>query len=227
MLTENLFSEDELLPLSGLSHISFCDRRWALIHLESVWEENRFTAEGSQVHERAHSAELETRPGVLVRRTLPLHSFRLGLSGQADVVEFHPWDLEKAIRLPGRKGSWRAYPVEYKRSRDKAGSIAYRIQLCAQAMCLEEMLCTSVPEGAIYDAKARRRQEVHFEPPVRQEVSRLAEQMHSLYNSAVTPRAVLKRACRSCSLNNYCIPETFGAVQSVSQYLKRMAGTAE
>ena len=201
--------------------MSFCDRRWALIHLESVWEENRFTAEGSQIHERAHSGEPESRPGVLVRRTLPLHSFRLGLSGQADIVEFHPSDSEDAIRLPGRKGGWQVYPVEYKRSRDKAGSIAYRIQLCAQAMCLEEMLLTSVPTGAVYDAQARRRQEVHFGPPVRQEVGRLAEQMHALYKSGLTPRAVLKKACRSCSLNNYCMPEALVTQRKFRDTCKR------
>ncbi len=207
--------------------MSFCDRRWALIHLESVWEENRFTAEGSQIHDRAHSAEPESRPGVLVRRTLPLHSFRLGLSGKADIVEFHPWDSEDAIRLPGCRGSWLAYPVEYKRSRDKAGSIAYRIQLCAQAMCLEEMLHTSIPEGAIYDAKARRRQEVHFGPQVRQEVARLAEQMHSLFGSGITPCAIVKKACRSCSLNNYCMPEALSHARQVSEYLQTMTRTAE
>lgn len=226
-MTAKLYSEDELLPLSGLSQISFCDRRWALIHLESVWQENRFTAEGEQLHERAHSAEPESRPGVLVRRTLPLHSFRLGLSGQADIVEFHPSDSESAVRLSGRSGKWQTYPVEYKRSRDKAGSIAYRIQLCAQAMCLEEMLQTTIPEGAIFDASTRRRQEVRFEASVRNEVVRLAEQMHSLFQAGVTPPAVLKKACRNCSLNTYCMPTTLAPAPSVSKYLERMLRSAE
>lgn len=221
------YSEDELLPLSGLSQISFCDRRWALIHLESVWVENRFTAEGEQLHERAHSAEPESRPGVLVRRTLPLHSFRLGLSGQADVVEFLPSDSETAVRLPGRSGKWQAYPVEYKRSRDKAGSIAYRIQLCAQAMCLEEMLQTAVLQGAIFDASTRRRQEVRFEVSVRKEVTRLAEQMHALIQAGVTPPAVLKKECRNCSLNTYCMPAMLASGPSVSKYLERMTRSAE
>lgn len=226
-MTAKLYSEDELLPLSGLSQISFCDRRWALIHLESVWEVNRFTAEGEQLHERAHSAEPESRPGVLVRRTLPLHSFQLGLSGQADVVEFHPSDSDTAVRLSGRSGKWQAYPVEYKRSRDKAGSIAYRIQLCAQAMCLEEMLQTTIPEGAIFDASTKRRQEVRFEDSVRNEVVRLAEHMHSLFQAEVTPPAVLKKACRNCSLNTYCMPETLAPGPSVAKYLERMMRSAE
>jgi CRISPR-associated exonuclease Cas4 len=226
-VTTKLYSEDELLPLSGLSQISFCDRRWALIHLESVWQENRFTAEGEQLHERAHSAEPESRPGVLVRRTLPLHSFRLGLSGQADIVEFHPSSSETAVRLPGRSGKWQAYPIEYKRSRDKAGSIAYRIQLCAQAICLEEMLQTAIPEGAIFDASTRRRQQVRFEPSVRNEVARLAERMHSLFQTGVTPPAMLKKACRNCSLNTYCMPATLAPGPSVAKYLERMVRSAE
>lgn len=223
----DLYSEDELLPLSGLSHLSFCERRWALIHVESVWEDNQFTAEGDHLHQRAHSGDVETRPGVLVRRTLPLHSFRLGLSGQADIVEFHPSDSEISIQLAGRKGNWQVLPVEYKRSRDKAGSIAYRIQLCAQAICLEEMLHTNVPEGAIYDASARRRQEVRFDPSVRNEVMRLAEQMHSLFKAGITPAAVLKRACRNCSLINYCLPSALASAPSVSKYLNDMARLAK
>src|SRR5690349_977966 len=111
-----MFTEEELLPLSGLQHMAFCERRWALVHIECVWEENRFTAEGNVLHAKAHSAEIESRPGVLVRRTVPIHSFRLGLSGQADIVEFQPVDAaELGVALAGRRGLWRPYPIEYKR----------------------------------------------------------------------------------------------------------------
>jgi CRISPR-associated exonuclease Cas4 len=187
------FSEDDLLPLSGLAHMAFCERRWALVHLEQQWAENHFTAEGTHLHEKAHSREIESRPGVLIRRTLPLHSLRLGLTGQADIVEFEPSTQPHAIALPGHRGRWQAFPIEYKRSRDKAGGIAYRIQLCAQAMCLEEMLSTSIPNGAVYDAAQRRRQPVEFSLPVRREVERLADRMHSMLCSGNTPVAVLKR----------------------------------
>lgn len=142
-----LYAEDELLPLSGLAHLAACERRWALIHLEQQWAENRFTAEGTQLHERAHSAKIENRPGAVIQRTLALRSFRLGLSGQSDVVEFMPSEAEHAVTLPGKRGKWQAFPIEYKRGKDKAGSIAYRLQLCAQALCLEEMLGTVVPEA--------------------------------------------------------------------------------
>ena len=121
-----MYAEEDLLPLSGLQHLAFCERRWALIHLEQQWEENLFAAEGKLLHQKAHSAEIESRPEALVRRSLPLRSFRLGISGQADIVEFLPCQgSEPGIPMPRRKGLWKAYPVEYKRSRDKHGSMAY------------------------------------------------------------------------------------------------------
>jgi CRISPR-associated exonuclease Cas4 len=173
-----MYTENELLPLSGLQHLAFCERRWVLIHLEGPWEENVFTAEGALLHEKAHSAAIESRPGVLIRRTLPLHCYRLGLSGQADIVEFLPCDSgQPGIAFPRRKGSWRPFPIEYKRSCDKAGSEAYRIQLCALALCLEEMLAVEVPAGAFFDGKAKRRMEVVFDGELRGQVERLAARM--------------------------------------------------
>jgi CRISPR-associated exonuclease Cas4 len=217
-----MYAESELLPLSGLAHMAFCERRWALIHLEQQWVDNRFTVEGSDLHEKAHSEEIESRPGVLIRRTLALHSLRLGVSGHADIVEFEPSTASHAIALPGRRGRWQAFPVEYKRSRDKASSVAYRIQLCAQAICLEEMLSTRVPCGAIYDAAQRRREPVEFFQPVRNEVERLAEQMHRLLRERHTPTAVLKQACKSCSMVEACLPGKLAAPVSVSRYLRQM-----
>jgi len=217
-----MYSEDELLPLSGLPHMAFCDRRWALIHIENVWEDNRFTAEGNLLHEKAHSGEIESRPGVLVRRTLPIHSFRLGLSGQADIVEFHPvLASETGVRFQDRKGNWKPFPIEYKRTRDKAGSMAYRIQLCAQAICLEEMLATSISEGAIYDGTAKRRQTVTFSQELRDSVERLAGEMHRLFRAGHTPSPVFKKACNSCSLKGLCLPEKLSQQASVGSYYER------
>jgi CRISPR-associated exonuclease Cas4 len=217
------FAEDELLPLSGLQHLAFCERRWALVHLEQQWEENVFTAEGALLHEKAHSAAIESRPGVLIRRTLPLHCYRLGLSGQADIVEFLPCDAgQHGIAAPRRRGSWRPYPIEYKRSRDKAGSEAYRIQLCAQALCLEEMLAVEVPAGAVFDGKAKRRTEVLFDHELRGRVERLASRMHEIERSRRTPRAVYAKKCESCSMNPVCLPAATGSV-SASEYLRRFA----
>lgn len=221
-----MYTEDELLPLSGLQHLSFCERRWALVHLEAVWEENRFTAEGKLLHERAHSGDVESRPGVLIRRTLPVRSFVLGISGITDVVEFHPLaaDQHGGIKFDRKKGFWRPYPIEYKRSRDKAGSFAYRLQLCAQAMCLEEMLYTEVSEGAVYDATSKRRDVVSFDAALRCEVERLSARMHELMATSVTPTARYEKKCDKCSLYPVCLPKTTG-VSSASRYLRRAVQT--
>lgn len=223
---EPLYDEADLLPLSGLAHMAFCERRWALVHLEQQWADNRFTAEGTNLHETAHSEKIESRPGVLIRRTLPLRSFRLGLSGQADIVEFFPSTEPGAISLAGRRGQWRPFPIEYKRSRDKAGSIAYRLQLCAQAICLEEMLGAHIPSGAVYDASTRRRQPVKFSQPVRNEVERLTLHMHQLHHDGLTPKAHLMPACRKCSLCERCLPKLFDGDPSVAAYMRRMLRTS-
>jgi len=216
-----MYLEEDLLPLSGLQHLAFCERRWALIHLERQWEENLFTAEGKILHEKAHSAEIESRPDVLVRRTLPLRSFRLGISGQADIVEFFPCEeAEQGIPMPRRKGLWRPYPVEYKRTRDQHGSSAYRLQLCAQALCLEEMLQVPVPAGAVFDGKAKRREVVIFDQPLREEVEHLAALMHEILLSGKTPRAVYAKKCESCSMNPICLPKTVESANA-SRYLTR------
>lgn len=222
-----LYSESDLLPLSGLAHMAFCERRWALVHIEQQWQENRFTAEGNHLHEKAHSAEVESRPGILVRRTLPLHSLRLGITGQADIVEFLPCEEHTGIVLAGRKGHWQPFPVEYKRSRDKAGSIAFRLQLCAQAMCLEEMLGATISAGAVFDASMKRRQAVEFSVPVRREVERLCARMHDLFRLRQTPPVRLTAACKKCSLTDRCLPEFLERPLSVSAYLTRMRRAAD
>jgi len=216
-----MYTEEDLLPLSGLQHLAFCERRWALIHLEQQWEENLFTAEGKILHEKAHSAGIESRPEALVRRTLPLRSFRLGISGQADIVEFLPCEAsEPGVPMPRRKGLWKPYPVEYKRTRDKHGSVAYRIQLCAQALCLEEMLQVPVPAGAVFDGKAKRREVVIFDEPLRQEVEHLAARMHQILQSGKTPRAIYAKKCEGCSMKPVCLPSV-GESVSASSYLTR------
>ncbi|MGD0098672.1 MAG: CRISPR-associated protein Cas4 [Terracidiphilus sp.] len=216
-----MYSEEDLLPLSGLQHLAFCERRWALIHLEQQWQENLFTAEGKLLHEKAHSAEIESRPEVLIRRTLPLSSFRLGISGQADIVEFLPCEAaEPGVPMPRRKGLWKPYPVEYKRSRDQHGSVAYRIQLCAQALCLEEMLHVPVPAGAVFDGKAKRREVVNFDEPLRQEVERFATRMHQIFQSGQTPRAIYEKKCEGCSMKPVCLPSAAESA-CASRYLNR------
>ncbi len=215
-----MFGEDELLPLSGLQHFTFCPRRWALVQIEMIWADNVFTAEGELLHERAHSGEVESRPGVLVRRTLPLRSLRLGLSGQADIVEFQPVkDGGPGISLEDRKGLWRPYPVEYKRRRSHVRESAYEVQLCAQALCLEEMLETPVLEGAIYDGTTRRRKRVSFTAELRRIVGTAVARMHQLACLGETPPPVLTKGCDSCSLQERCQPHALSSGRSVQAYL--------
>lgn len=216
-----MFSEDDLLPISGLQHLAFCERRWALIHLERQWEENRFTAEGELLHEKAHSGGVESRPDALIRRTVPLRSFRLGLSGQADIVEFLPCDPgEPGIAMPRRKGLWRPYLVEYKRSRGRHGGDPYRVQVCAQAMCLEEMLGVSIAAGAIFDGLTRRRVEIVFAPSLRLEVERLAARAHEIRQSQKTPEPAYARKCEPCSMKPVCLPRALENANA-SRYVRR------
>lgn len=212
-----------MLPLSGLAQLAACERRWALVHIEQQWAENRFTAEGTQLHERAHSAKAEVRPGAVIQRTLALRSLRLGLSGHSDVVEFMPSEAEHAVALPGKRGKWQAFPIEYKRGKDKAGSIAYRLQLSAQAMCLEEMLGTIIPEAAVYDATAHRRETIEIGPAVRAEVERMCLRMHELHRAGRTPPAMVKPICRSCSLANVCMPSAMQSAPRVAEYIRTMS----
>jgi CRISPR-associated exonuclease Cas4 len=211
-----LFSEDDLLPVSGLQHLQFCERQWGLIHIEQQWEENRLTAEGRILHERVHEAGTEARPGLVIARGLHLRSLRLGLTGQADVVEFHR--SENGIELPDHKGSWHPFPVEYKRGRPKADSCD-EVQLCAQTLCLEEMFGTVIEFGALFYGTNRRRTEVRFDAALRERTEELARRMHQLYSAGVTPPAVYAKKCEKCSLYNRCLPRTTSRRTTVERYM--------
>jgi CRISPR-associated exonuclease Cas4 len=224
-----MYDEDDLLPLSGLQHLTYCERRWALVHIELAWADNQYTAEGAIGHERAHSAEPESRPNCLIRRTLPLRSLKLGLSGQADVVEFHRVAVgEAGITLAGRSGKWRPHPVEYKRGKARGVDSPYHVQLCAQAICLEEMLGTPVSSGALYDAKGQRRTAVEFSGELRQQVETAAARMHELHRAGFTPPGVWGPKCEKCSLLPICEPRWTLRYPEVSAYLAEgMAGLEE
>lgn len=225
-----MFTEDDLLPLSGLQHMLYCERRWALIHLEGQWEENRFTAEGRVLHKRADKGAREVRRDVIVTRGVRLHSFRLGLVGQADVVEWRRVGQGlpppgTAIPLEAREGSWQPMPVEYKRGRSKPNRW-YEVQLCAQALCLEEMLGLSISEGALYYGASRRRSQVQLDARLRTETEVLAIRMHVLFQEGRTPVAKLEPKCRSCSLFERCQPDATSR-RTVARYLDREVFTPE
>ena len=186
------------IPISALQHYLYCPRQCALIHLEQLWTENVYTAEGRQLHEKAHDAATESRGDRKTVTGLVLYSRTLGLTGQADVVEFHR-----------RDGSWQPYPVEYKRGRPKSHD-ADRMQLCAQAFCLEEMLHVAIPEGALFYGKTRRRQVVALDEALREETRRTVEAVHSLMRQGKTPLPppleTANAICPACSLRDDCMP---------------------
>ena len=201
-----LYSEEELLPISGLQHLAFCERQWALIHVEQQWRENQRTAEGRIIHERVHDPFYKPhKPGWKVVRSMQLQSLRLGLFGEADVVEFF---IRKTSQEPGDVGELSSpRPVEYKRGKSKKGDYD-RIQLCAQAMCLEEMMNCHIDEGDLYYAETRRREVVRLDDELRSVVTKLSEKMHRLYREGITPRPDKKLSvCRTCSMVNICLPK--------------------
>jgi CRISPR-associated exonuclease Cas4 len=213
-----VFSEDELLPISALQHLVFCERQWALIHLEQQWSENRLTAEGRVLHDKAHGGAGESRRDLRIARGLRIHSLRLGLTGIADVVEFHRSSHRGGIALTGTDGVWMPFPVEYKRGRPKPNQCD-EIQLCAQALCLEEMLGVVIPGGALFYGSQRRRHEVPFDSSLRARTENLASRLHELTDARRTPPAVYEKKCESCSLINLCLPRVTTGKKSVSRYL--------
>jgi CRISPR-associated exonuclease Cas4 len=203
------YSEDEFIPISALQHYLYCPRQCALIHLEQAWAENVLTAEGRQLHARADQSRAESRGELRQVSGLALKSARLGLTGRADVVEFH------------REGPrWRPFPVEYKRGRPKK-NLEDKVQLCAQAFCLEEMLSLEVPDGALYYGQSRRRQPVLFDQRLRQATVEACRVVHELLRGETTPRPVNDRRCVNCSLAELCRP-SLAECASVAGYLGQL-----
>lgn len=207
-MTYKTYTEDDLIQLSSLQHYVFCPRQCALIHVEQVWSENRLTAEGRIMHDKVHEQGYESRGEVRIERGVPLRSLRLGLSGTADVIEFHRQ----------RDGSWKPFPVEYKRGKPKPDDCD-RVQLCAQAICLEEMMKAVIPSGAIFYGKTRRRNDVTFDESLRHKTEETAGKVHEMIESRVTPKPEYESKCRNCSLFEICLPKTIGKKRSVKRYL--------
>lgn len=205
-----MFADDALLPISALQHLLFCERQCALIHIERVWVENRLTAEGRIMHRKAHEGPDEARGGVRIARGLPLRCARLGLVGVADVVEFHP---------PNDAGKRRPFPVEYKRGKPKSHD-ADRVQLCAQALCLEEMFEVSIPEGALFYGQTRHRRDVPFDDPLRQLTEQTAARLHALIAAGLTPHALREPKCDNCSLLPVCLPDALAAKRAAGRYFE-------
>ncbi len=217
-----MFTEDQLLPISALQHWLYCPRQCGLIHLEQVWAENKFTAEGQVLHQKAHEGADESKGGVRITRSLAVRSLVLGISGQCDIVEFHPasGDLRSEIsdlrgdasedskfEISNLKCTARAVPVEYKRGKPKSHR-ADEVQLCAQAMCLEEMLGVTITSGCLFYGENRRRTVVGFDTSLRQLVRETIVALHAMIDSRETPMAeYLAKRCDACSLIDLCQPK--------------------
>lgn len=198
--------DDDLIPLSALQHYLYCPRQCALIHVEQQWEENRQTAEGRLLHQRADQPQTELRHGIRTATAMPLASRVLGISGIADVVEFH---------------GEQPFPVEYKRGRPKAHR-ADEVQLCAQALCLEEMLGRTVPEGALFYGQTHRRKAVTFDSALRSLTLDTITATRSLLDGQDTPVAQYQpKRCDACSLIELCQPRLLGRKQTVGQWLRQ------
>ncbi|MBN2351545.1 MAG: CRISPR-associated protein Cas4 [Spirochaetales bacterium] len=202
-----MYPESDLLPISALQHLAFCERQCALIHIEQVWTENQFTAEGRALHKRTHSQHAETRGGVHTERGMPVRSLELGLAGMTDVVEFD----ENGV----------PFPVEYKRGRPKKGKMD-EIQLCAEAICLEEMLGKAIPEGALFYGKIKRRKTIRFDEELRALTRAGALRLRELLSSGTTPPPVYGAKCKRCSLIENCLPKIFSRDKKVGLYVSRM-----
>lgn len=213
------YSQDDYLMISGIQHFKFCRRQWALIHVEQQWDENEHTVVGELMHKKAHDPYLiEKRKDVLIVRAIPVSSRSIGISGECDIVEFHKCD--EGIKLIGHRGLYSVYPVEYKKGKPKE-SDEDKLQLAAQAMCLEEMFLTQIPEGALYYGETRRREVVEFTEEIRNQVKSIFEEMHGYYERKYTPKVKTTKACSGCSLKDICLPKLM-KTGSVKAYVSKM-----
>ena len=201
------YDEEDLTPISALNQYLYCQRRCALIHIEQLWNENLFTAEGRIMHDKVDTSNRESRGNIRIEYGVPIRSLRLGLIGKADVVEYHRMD----------DGTWIPFPVEYKRGKPKMDDCD-KVQLCAQAICLEEMLNVEIKKGALYYGRTRRREDVVFDERLRLETEDTSKKVHALIESGMTPKPEYSKKCKKCSLYELCMPRVS---RKVSNYLMK------
>ncbi len=218
------YREEDFLNLAGLQHFAFCRRQWALIHIEQQWGENLRTAEGQILHENAHDPFFsEKRADRIISRGMAVFSRELGVNGVCDVVEFHA--STHGVTLAGREGKWLPVPVEYKRGRPKEND-ADSLQLCCQAMCLEEMLlCGPIPKAYLYYGETARRTPVVLDDILREKVKTLLAEMHELYARRYTPRVKPGKGCGACSLRDLCLPKLYRAGSAAEYVRERLEET--
>jgi len=216
------YPEEEMLMLSGIQHFFYCKRQWALIHIEQLWEENSRTIEGQFVHKKVDDPYiLESRGNIIVVRSVPLSSRSLGLYGIADVIEFKKAKKE-GIALKNRNGKWIPVPVEYKRGKPKVDE-RDSVQLCAQAICIEELNDCHITKGYLYYHSIRRRTPVIFDAALRTLTKETAKEMHQLFVKRKTPKAPFNKQCKWCSMYEVCQPKITGKKKKINDYIKRMS----
>lgn len=214
-----MYLEDDYLMISGIQHFVYCRRQWALVHVEDKWIENYFTADGRVIHNRVHQQGIQDiRNGVLTIRGLNVSSAKYGISGTCDAVEFLP--VNDGITLHGRDGLWKPLPVEYKRGKSKINNCD-RLQVTAQAVCLEEMFSCVIDYGFIFYKETRRREKVEITAEMRDELTKALEEMHSYYRRGYTPRVKPSKKCEKCSLSSECMPSLLRSEENVDAYIRR------
>lgn len=219
-----MYKEEDFLQLSGIQHFAFCRRQWALAYIELQWQENVRTVEGKLMHLKAHDASsVEKRGDCIISRAMLIKSRELGISGECDIVEFHR--CEDGIALPGRDGLYQVTPIEYKRGAPKTTDVDM-LQLTAQVLCLEEMLCCSIPYGYLYYGETKRRKKIEITEELRQKTKDMFQEMHGYYNRRYTPRVKWSKSCNACSLRDICIP-VLGKKRSAKSYIEKILAEEE
>jgi len=217
----NMYTEDDFFQISALQHYVYCPRQCALIHVEDVWQENVFTVRGDILHEKVDTDTYESRGAIKTVRGLKIHSFRLGISGRCDVVEFRGKSdaegfLHRGNLLPGLS----VIPVEFKSGEPK-DDISDKVQLCAQALCLEEMMNTPVNHGTFFYGKIRRRVQVEIDDELRKQTEEIISNVRELITNKRTPPAEYSTKCRNCSLESVCMPKAMNN-RKLKMYLKNL-----
>ena len=212
-----MYLQDELRPISALQHILFCERQCALIHTEQIWEENYFTASGDLFHQKADTGVKEKRVDVIQEFGLPIRSLKYGLIGKADVVEIHRNKKKEIAQI---------VPIEYKSGKPKDDAWD-EVQVCAQALCLEEMLDIPIANGFLFYGKDRRRHRVDFTEALRSFTVATTERLHALLATGITPEAQYTKRCKSCSLLQICLPRSAGRKKSIKRYIAQFINEEE
>jgi CRISPR-associated exonuclease Cas4 len=212
------YKEDDFLLLSGIQHFVFCKRQWALIHIEQQWQENLRTIEGEILHEKTHDDTIKEKRGdLIISRGMAIFSRTLGITGACDVVELQK--SPNGVNIFGRKGNYKPIPVEYKKGKPKEDESDV-LQLCAQAMCLEEMLLCKIPEAFLFYWETKRRLKIILDDELRERVKKIVKEMHELYDKRYTPKVKLSKSCKACSLTEVCMPKLCKNL-SVNDYIKK------